>query len=313
MVTLAKAATPPLRGPRELDAAVGDLARFGYCILERALSAPAVATLKARVDEQAAGEVATNCGFVESGINQRIWMLPNKGRIFRDLVLSPLVERFMGELLGPRCLLSSLTANIARRGGAPMYLHSDQGYVDFWTEKPLVANVLFMLDDFSERNGATRVVPGSHLERNLRRWAPEETVAAEGPAGSVMVFDGRLIHGTGANRTDSEVRRAILAYHCRPFIRQQENFFLGLDSQVRRSERSEFLARLGFEIWSGLGRTNAPGEQGVLAPLDHPVGALDARGAARDQGEGLSADALWAVGDHIPPLHGEGPEETTLH
>jgi ectoine hydroxylase-related dioxygenase (phytanoyl-CoA dioxygenase family) len=176
-----------------------------------------------------------------------------------------------------------------------MYLHTDQGYVDFWTEKPLVANVLFMLDDFSERNGATRVVPGSHLVRELRRWAPEETAPAEGPAGSVMVFDGRLAHGTGANLTEREERRAILAYHCRPFIRQQENFFLGLDPAIRRAERPAFLARLGFEIWAGLGRTNAPGEAGVLAPLDHPISALDAHGAARDQGEAFSADALWTV------------------
>ena len=295
MVTLTKIETPPPRGPSELEAASGDLARFGYCILERALSEGAVAALKARVDEQAAGEVAAGCGFVESGINQRIWMLPNKGRIFRDLVLDPLVERFMGELLGPRCLLSSLTANIARPAGAPMYLHTDQGYVDFWTEKPLVANVLFMLDDFSEANGATRLVPGSHLVRELRRWAPEETVAAEGPAGSVMVFDGRLAHGTGANRTAGEARRAILAYHCRPFVRQQENFFLGLDPAIRRAERPAFLAKLGFEIWAGLGRTNAPGETGVLAPLEHPIAALDAAGGTRDQGEALGAGALWGA------------------
>lgn len=297
MVTLAQGIeTPPLRSREELAAATSDLARFGYCILERALSDAAVAALKARVDEQAAGEVAADCGFVEAGINQRIWMLPNKGRIFRDLVLDPLVERMMGELLGPRFLLSSLTANIARPGGAPMYLHTDQGYVDFWTEKPLVANVLFMLDDFTERNGATRLVPGSHLNRQLRRYAAEETVAAQGPAGSVMVFDGRLTHGTGANLSQGEQRRAILAYHCRPFVRQQENFFLGLDPAIRRSERPAFLARLGFEIWSGLGRTNAPGEAGVLAPLDHPISALDAHGDARDQGETLGAGALWDAG-----------------
>ena len=176
-----------------------------------------------------------------------------------------------------------------------MYLHTDQGYVDFWTEKPLVANVLFMLDDFSEANGATRVVPGSHLVGELKRWAPNETVPAEGPAGSVMVFDGRLVHGTGANQTTADPRRAILAYHCRPFVRQQENFFLGLDPAVRRSERPAFLAKLGFEIWAGLGRTNAPGEVGVLAPLDHPIGPLGADGAPRDQGEALGEGSLWAV------------------
>ena len=138
----------------------------------------------------------------------------------------------MGELLGPRFLLSSLTANIARPGGAPMYLHTDQGYVDFWTEKPLVANVLFMLDDFTERNGATRLVPGSHLNRELRRYAAEETDSgAEGPAGSVMVFDEppdpRLLApisatGRAAPRPSSPTAAA-------RSCGQRENFCLGLD------------------------------------------------------------------------------------
>ena len=76
-----------------------------------------------------------------------------------------------------------------------------------------------------------------------------------------------------------------------------ERFHVDLEPYpaIRRAERPAFLAKLGFEIWAGLGRTNAPGETGVLAPLDHPIGALDAGGAARDQGEGLGADALWAV------------------
>ncbi len=296
MVTASMIKMPPLRRRHELAAAFEDLAKSGYCVLERALSAEATAALKARVDQQAAGEIAAGAGWVEAGINQRIWMLANKGRMFRDLVMSPLVEAVMGRLLGPRFLLSSLTANIARPGGAPMGLHSDQGYVDFWTEKPLVANCLFMLDDFTDENGATRVAPGSHLVRELRSWSPEETVPAVGPAGSVMFFDGRLVHGTGANHTRGQQRRAVLAYHCRPFVRQQENFFWGLDPAIRRAERPQFLAKLGFEIWAGLGRTNAPNEAGTLAPLDAPLGALDADGLQRDQGAALAEDALWAIG-----------------
>jgi ectoine hydroxylase-related dioxygenase (phytanoyl-CoA dioxygenase family) len=202
----------------------------------------------------------------------------------------------MGHLLGEKFLLSSLTANIARPGGAAMRLHSDQTYVDFWTERPLVANVLFMLDDFTEANGATRLVPRSHLARERRPYAAEETVPAEGPAGSVMVFDGRLIHGTGANLKATGARRAVLAYHCRPFIRQQENFFWGLDPGIRRSERPEFLAKLGFEIWAGLGRTHDPTHQGLLAPLGATVGPLGAAGEARGGDDGLPAGALWSAG-----------------
>ena len=261
-------------------AAAQDLAEHGYAILEGVLSRDQLQTLRARVVEQAAGEDALGAGFHDGAANQRIWMLVNKGRVFRDLAIHPFATKVMGDLLGKDFLLSSLTANIARPGGAPMYLHADQGYVDFWTDRPLVANIAWMLDDFTDENGGTRLVPGSHLSQQRRAFEPSETVAAEGPAGAALVFDGRLIHGTGQNRTASQHRHAILSYYCRPFIRQQENFFLGLDSALRTGERDEFLHRLGYWIWAGLGRTDAPGHRGVLKLVERPTGPLDAQGRA---------------------------------
>ncbi|HEY1709333.1 MAG TPA: phytanoyl-CoA dioxygenase family protein [Rhizomicrobium sp.] len=257
-----------------------DLARHGYCVVADALSREQCARLRERVVEQAKGEVATGQAFREPPDNQRIWMMVNKGAMFRDLVLHPLVAETMTGLLSPDYLLSSLTANIARPGGTPMYLHRDQGYIDFWTPKPVVANIAWMLDDFSDVNGGTRLVPGSHLERENRKYTLEDTIAAEGPAGAALVFDGRLFHGTGPNRTPAEERHAILSYYCRPFVRQQENFFLGLHPAVLAQERDEFLRRLGYFIWAGLGRTNVPGDKSRLAAMSDPTGPLDARGNA---------------------------------
>jgi ectoine hydroxylase-related dioxygenase (phytanoyl-CoA dioxygenase family) len=150
--------------------------------------------------------------------------------------------------------------------------------VGFWTPTALVANIAWMLDDFTEDNGGTRLVPGSHLVRERGDYALEQTIAAEGPAGSALIFDGRLVHGTGANLTKDEERRAILSYYCRPFVRQQENFFLGLDPKIRASERAEFLRRSGFSIWAGLGRTYEPSYEGLLEPVHRPIGQLDEQG-----------------------------------
>jgi ectoine hydroxylase-related dioxygenase (phytanoyl-CoA dioxygenase family) len=266
------------RPTRDVTRAFEDLERFGYAILEGALDHDRVAALRARVVEQARGEDAQGIGFHDGKANQRIWVLPNKGRIFRDLMLDPLVDTFMGRLLGKDFLLSSLTANIARPGGAPMYLHTDQGYVDFWTPKPLVANIAWMLDDFTEANGGTRLVPGSHLSPGRTDYALSDTIAAEGPAGAALIFDGRMVHGTGSNITESEERHVILSYYCRPFVRQQENYYLGLDPALRREERGAFLRRLGYHIWAGLGRTHEPGEKGALEPLEAPIGPLDPEG-----------------------------------
>ena len=273
----------------DMETAFADLERHGYAIIENALAPAQVAALRVRVIDQARGEDARGEGFHDGGANQRVWMLPNKGRMFRDLILHPLVDRTMGRLLGSGYLVSSLTANIARPGGAPMYLHTDQGYIDFWTPRPVVANIAWMLDDFTDANGGTRLVPGSHLVAERRTYELHETIAAEGPAGAALIFDGRLVHGTGANRTEGEHRHAILHYHCRPFVRQQENYFLGLDPELRRTERADVLKRMGFAIWGGLGRTDTPGEKGILTPLASPTGALDAAGAPLTDDPPLSA------------------------
>ena len=87
-----------------------------------------------------------------------------------------------------------------------------------------------------------------------------------------------MVHGTGANVTETEHRHALLSYHCRPFVRQQENYLLGLDPELRRTERGTCLRRLGFWIWSGLGRTHEPGDKGALSPVEAPIGPMDAEG-----------------------------------
>lgn len=269
----------PLPQPTiDLAEAKADLDRHGYCVVRDVLSPAQVAAIRARVDGQADGEAAAGVAFHDSKANQRIWMLLNKGRVFRELVLHPFAIEMMGHLLGSDFLLSSATANIARPGGEAMYLHADQGYVDFWTERPVVANIAWMLDDFSEENGGTRLMPGSHLARDWRGELRHPTVAAEGPAGSALVFDGRLIHGTGANRTGDQHRRAILTYYCRPFMRQQENFFLGLDPRLRTPAHEPLLNRLGYSIWRGLGRIEAPNEVQLVSERQDPIPALDAKG-----------------------------------
>lgn len=265
------------RPTTDLAQARHDLAVSGYCVVAEALTPRELDALRIRLNDQAAGEDAVGAGFHDGGANQRIWMLTNKGQAFCDLVTHPITTSLMSGLLGENFLLSSLTANIARPGGVEMVLHTDQGYAGAWTPEPLVANIAWMLDPFTDENGATRVVPGSHL-RPVQPGAAPATVAATGPAGAALVFDGRLVHGTGANRTQGEDRRAILSYFCRPFIRQQENFFLGLDEAVLDRASPMLLERLGYRIWAGLGRTDSPADAGFQRRLERPLGALTAMG-----------------------------------
>lgn len=265
----------------DLDRAKDDLDRLGYCLVTGALAPERLAAVRARLVQQAAGEAATGVGYFDTdGRNQRVWNLVNKGDVFTDLLVDPLYVEMISHVLGEGWLVSSSTANVAGPGGHPMYLHADQGYVPRpWPPYPLVANLAWLVDDLSDANGGTRVVPGSHRwERGPGRGEEPPTVAVEAPAGSAFVFDGRLLHGTGANRTDGR-RHVILNYACRPFLRQQENFTVSASPEVLARASDELLGRLGFRVQGTLGGVQGPREGALMARPTSFLGPLAADGS----------------------------------
>lgn len=245
----------------DLDQARRDLETCGLCLVGDALSEAEIAEARQRLVEQAAGEAAAGISYHDGGDadgeaaqpNQRVWNLINKGEVFRRIAVSPRALGLVRALLGPDILLSSMTANIARKGGVPMALHTDQGYVPVETPYPMVVDIAWMLVDFTGENGATRVIPGSHRWSRLpepgRRY---DTIAATAPAGTALIFDGRLWHGTGANTTD-QARYAVFTYFCRPFVRQQENFSLSISPETFERCSAELKSLLGFQVWHTLG------------------------------------------------------------
>lgn len=251
------------RDPRQAKA---DLDRFGLAVVEDALTSEEVAALLARTREQAQGERdAGIASLEEGGANQRIWNLVNKGQVYIDLLHKPIVRELMGHVLGGPVTLSSCTANIAGRGGEAMYLHADQGFAPNIVNIPLVANILWMLDDFTEDIGATRVVPGSHRAGHQPDpFGNHETVAATGRAGTALVFDGRLWHGTGKNVTD-RLRHALLCYFARPFIRPQENATVSVADDVLDGASDWLREILGFRVYASLGGIQGPPVGEVLS------------------------------------------------
>lgn len=260
---------PPLT--RDLEEAKHHLDVFGVARIADALSPAQVAALKARLVEQAAGEHAAGLGFFDGGgANQRVWNLPSKGQVFLDLLRTPIVRTLARHVLEGDYCLSSHTANIAGPGGEQMVLHSDQGYTPRQIDMALTVNVMWMLVDFTDANGATRVVPGSHRRTaEPPRDEPVATVAGEGPAGTALVFDGRIWHGTGANVTTDEHRFGVLTYFCRPWMRPQENYTLSTHPDVVAGLDDELRQLLGFRVWRTLGGVQGP--WGIGTP-DSPTG-----------------------------------------
>ena len=140
---------------------------------------------------------------------------------------------------------------------------------------PVVANCMWMLSDFTEKNGATEVVPGSHLtgahpnQEDQSSYPIRQAVTKEG---TLMVFEGRLWHGTGANTGNSD-RLGVLTTFCAPQFRQQENQTIGLDRDLWDSCSEKLKARLGFKVWNAYGRIESSVED-MIEPEPVRIGEL---------------------------------------
>jgi ectoine hydroxylase-related dioxygenase (phytanoyl-CoA dioxygenase family) len=129
-----------------------------------------------------------------------------------------------------------------------MQLHADQGYVPApWPDHALAVNVAWILDDYTDANGATRFVPGSH-HRGHGPDAGEvyESQAIAASAGSILVMDGRLWHQTGSNRTPDCERAALFGYYVTRWLRPQINWNAALWPEVVATLSPQFLDRLGY-------------------------------------------------------------------
>lgn len=245
----------------DIEQAEADLREHGICLVEKVLVGDALTRLQDRLAAAAADDrdddVATDFRLDLDDSNQRVWGLLSKGRPFVELVEHPLALRLLESVLGPDLLLSNISANITRSGGGEMMLHADQMYMPLPWSGVQGANAIWAVDDFTEANGGTVIVPGTH--KLNRRPEGEEAAAAgvalEAPAGTMCVMDGRLWHKTGSNTTNGQQRAGVFAWYTLPMYRPQENWFLSLDPRVLQSASPKLLQLLGFDR-NGLGRIN---------------------------------------------------------
>jgi hypothetical protein len=201
----------------------------GYLLIERGIDSTFLGELRTRIlalyvaeGDRAGREFKTEANAT------RLANLVDKGEVFRRAIVLPNVLAGVGHVLGGEFKLSSLNARSADPGsneGQP--LHVDMGALPdergYW-----VCNTVWMLDDFTPENGATRMIPGSH------RWGtrpqdvlvdpmathPDE-VLLTGPAGSIAIMNAHMWHGGTANRT-SKPRLALHAFYCRRDKPQQQ-------------------------------------------------------------------------------------------
>jgi Protein involved in biosynthesis of mitomycin antibiotics/polyketide fumonisin len=199
-----------------------ELDKNGYLVLENLMAPALLEQVRRRVDElfEQEGDQAGS-EFKQEPHSRRLANLVDKGEIFEQIIQTPRVLECMEHVLGSRFKLSSLNVRSADpETDSSQPLHADSGAVadaeGYW-----VCNSVWMLDDFTERNGATRMVPGSHRwgatpqDADIDLYAPHPQEALlTGRAGSVVVMNAHMWHGGTANRTAAP-RRAMHVYYTR--------------------------------------------------------------------------------------------------
>jgi hypothetical protein len=223
-----------------------------------------------------------------------------------DLAIHPLVLEAMERVLRgrdaaqPRCdrIELNLTQAIGiRPGEAAQALHRDEALWPFAHDYEVMANALWTLDDFTARNGATCVVPGSHRWDRERQPLPHEIVAATAPAGSVILWLGGLLHGGGANRSD-RVRRGLVMSYRLGWLAGAEKLLLSVPPEVARGLPERLQQLIGYQLH----RPNLGWVEG-RDPLDWLHGRLGDLASADDNltpgQEAWLREALHTLGREI--------------
>ncbi len=257
---------------------VGRIDREGYTILEDVLDAAALDALSDDLLRiEAAEKIVPARNIFEGTRTVRIYNLLTRGKIYEDLAVHEAVLPIVDSVLDRGCLISSFSSTAICPGETAQLIHADDQVIGI--EKPhvpIICNTMWALTDFTEENGATRVIPGSHrADHSPEIGGTFATIPAVMRRGSVLVWHGSLWHGAGANGTDRR-RVGVATNYCAGYIRQQENQQLGIPVEIARGFSPRLRKLVGYGIYRGL-----------IGHIDKcsPVDILDGTGPRRVIGE----------------------------
>jgi ectoine hydroxylase-related dioxygenase (phytanoyl-CoA dioxygenase family) len=238
--------TTPTAARATAESVIEDLERDGYAIVESLLD-PAEAAKKREELTVVLEATPTGRNSFEGYTTKRIYNLFAKTRAFDDAATHPLLLEVLDSVLGSYQLSAPTGIEICP-GEKAQVLHRDDGiYPIRRPHEELVVNTMWALDDFTELNGATHVVPGSHKWLDDQPDESSKVVRAVMPAGSVMFFLGSVFHGGGANNSEKPRLGVILEY-CVGWLRPQENHVIGVPREVVKTLPRRLQELLGYNI-----------------------------------------------------------------
>lgn len=257
--------------------------RDGYTIIPDVLSkddADSIVADLERLDRELGIDFASND--FEGRKTRRIYNLLVHGPRFQPIPVHPRVLPVVDGVLDPGCLVSSLSSIAIHPGERAQPIHADDQLLPLpKPHVPTVCNTMWALTDFTERNGATRIIPGTHKsDVNPRYGTDYDSIAAEMPKGSVLVWHGSLWHGGGANRSDG-VRVGIAMNYCAGWVRQQENQQLGIPREIARTFSPRLRELVGYGVYRAL------------------IGHIDKHSPVELLGDAAPLETVWEAADRV--------------
>ena len=182
---------------------------------------------------------------------KRIGALIARSEACRNLALQPLVNEVSEKYLSPFCdgyQLHFTSAVSIGPGESKQILHRDRGIWGGYLPRriePLMSTI-WAVTEFTKENGATQIVPGSHLWEKDRIPEENEIAYAEMKPGSVLLYTGTVLHGGGSNSSKNDIRTGVFLHYALNWLRQEENQYLSCPPDIAKDIPQEVRSLIGY-------------------------------------------------------------------
>jgi ectoine hydroxylase-related dioxygenase (phytanoyl-CoA dioxygenase family) len=225
----------------------------GYRVVPDAIDSTTIALLRRQLDPYLQGALMGRNDF-EGLRSERVYSLLAKAPAVAALIEHPAVLAVADQFLAASYLLSAALVVNLHPGETTQGWHQDDALGAPPPPRPVQGvSTIWALDDFTAANGATEVIPSSHLWETR---APEPVemdrlaVSLEMSAGSVAIFPGTLYHRGGANRSDA-MRLGMTIQYCQPWLRQLENMMLAVRPELAARYSKRIQELVGYNLVAG--------------------------------------------------------------
>ena len=221
----------------------------GYAIIERLID-------QSQVDELAA-QLTPHIDTVQAGGSpflgektKRLVGLFSRSPAAQLLAIHPLIMAVADHVLLPYCVRYQINYSGVMHllpGQHAQPLHRDGRCYPFANPSPpTTLATMWAVDTFTPLNGATLLIPGSHLWDDAREPKENELIVVEMPPGSVVLYTGGVLHGAGANQS-TEPRTGVAVHYSLGWLRQVENQYLAVDEESVKNMPERLQRLMGYD------------------------------------------------------------------